>query len=128
MLRDLLYLEAIAIAIAVPVFQPATKYENIKVLEVQPTVGSTTFRFLLTEQPISESNDINFGVTLEEQANQRTNSTATSTQTTMLSNTTETLDTRYTIIAKKKAKNSFPFYAYILFALVPIFTVFILLR
>ena len=134
MLREFLHLQTIAVAMTIPVFQHETQSESIQTLEVLPTAEAKSYPLLQTEQPTLESNDnITAGVSNEvpisEHPNQRTNWTATNAaQTTVLSNATEALNTRYIITAKKRAKNSFPFYAYILFALVPIFTVFILLR
>ena len=139
MLREFLYLQTIAVAMTIPVFQHETQSESIQTLKVLPTLFGPTaepksYPLLQTEQPTLELNDnITMGVSHEvpisDRPNQRTNWTAANTaQTTVLGNTTGALNTRYIITAKKRAKNSFPFYAYILFALVPIFTVFILLR
>ena len=138
MLREFLYLQTIAVAMTISVFQHETQSESTQTLEVLPTAVATaeskSYSLLQTEQPALDLNDnitggVSHEVSISEHPNQRTNWTAANTaQTTELSNTTGALTTRYIITTKKRAKNSFPFYAYILFALVPIFTVFILLR
>ena len=133
MLRELLNLQALTVALTLPAHQQTTKYADSATLPNQPTPIPTTFPFTRTGQSIPDLNDnYTIGILFEpisRQVNEPAMARATNPdQNTALNNQTEALKTRHNITAKKTAKNSFPFYAYILFALVPVFTLFILLR
>ena len=136
MLRELLNLQALTVALTIPAHQQTTKYADSATLPNQPTPMPTTFPFTGTAQSIPDLNDLNDNYTIgilfepiSRQVNEPAMARATNPdQNTGLNNQTEALKTRHNITAKKTAKNSFPFYAYILFALVPVFTLFILLR
>ena len=134
MLKELLWLKVITVAMTLPVHQQTTKLEN-EVTSPGPEILTTagheleSFHGLITDFNNDSTKETSLGSVLT-QANKRTKITRIL-ATVPIDVTTKrkgTLNHQSEIKEKKKAKNSFPFYAYILFGLVPMFILFILLR
>ena len=122
MLKELFWLQVIRIAVALPVLQQTTKLEN-EVTSPGPEILTTgaqeteSFNGLITDFNNDSTEETSLGPVL-------TQATVLNEETTKR---TDTLNHQSEIKEKKKAKNPFPFYAYILFGLVPMFILFILL-
>ena len=131
MLRELLLLQLIAVAVTLPVYQQSTTNENELTTsdpEIQTIFGPETESFA---EPITGSIvEFTSNIPLEfisTQANQPTQTTAAKILLESIKTRgTDVLSISFVLEEKKKAKNPFPFYAYILFGLVPLFILFIL--
>ena len=133
MLKEFMWLQVITVVVTLPVYQHATKLENELTSsdpEILTTVEHETESFLglITDFNNESTKEIPLGPVLR-QTSQRTETTIMTTVTSDVETKgTDILNQRSVIEEKKKAKNPFPFYAYILFGLVPLFIIFILLR
>lgn len=133
MLKEFMWLQVITVVVTLPVYQHATKLENELTSpdpEILTTVEHETESFfgLITDFNNESTKEIPLGPVLR-QASQRTETTImTTVPSDVETKGTDILNQRSVIEEKKKAKNPFPFYAYILFGLVPLFIIFILLR
>ena len=131
MLRELLWLQLISVAVTLPVYKQSTTNEielSTSDPEIQTIFGLETESFA---EPITRSIvEFNNNIQLEfisTQANQPTKiTTANIVLGSIKTRGTDVLSKSFVLEEKKKAKNPFPFYAYILFGLVPLFILFIL--
>ena len=131
MLRELLWLQVISVAVTLPVYKQSTTNENELTTsdpEIQTIFGPETESFA---EPITRSIvEFNNNIPLEfisTTVNQPTKITAANiVLESIKTRGTDVLSESFVLEEKKKAKNPFPFYAYILFGLVPLFILFIL--
>ena len=131
MLRELLLLQLVAVAVTLPVYQQ-TATNKIELTtsdpEIQTIFGPETESFA---EPITGSIvEFTSNIPLENistQANQPTETRAAKVVLESIKTRgTDVLSISFVLAEKKKSKNPFPFYAYILFGLVPLFILFIL--
>ena len=131
MLRELLWLQLISVAVTLPVYKQSTTNEielSTSDPEIQTIFGLETESFA---EPITGSIvEFTINIPLESistQANQPTKiTTANIVLESIKTRGTDVLSQSFVLEEKKKAKNPFPFYAYILFGLIPLFILFIL--
>ena len=131
MLRELLLLQLIAVAVTLPVYQQSTTNENelsTSDPEIQTILRPETESFAepITGSIVEFTDNIPLQF-ISTQANQPTQTTAAKILLESIKTRgTDVLSISFVLEEKKKAKNPFPFYAYILFGLVPLFILFIL--
>ena len=128
MLRELVWLQLIAVTMTLPVHQQSTTNENDVISSISNILTSAADETESFSEPIeSNKNEIALEP-ISTPANQPANiTTANIVLGSMTTNGTDVLSENFVLKEKKKAKNPFPFYAYILFGLVPLFILFILL-
>ena len=128
MLRELLWLPLMAVAMTLPVHQQATTNENDVISSTSNILTAAADETESFSEPIeSNKNEIALEP-ISTQANQPTIITAANiVLESIKTRGTDVLSESFVLEEKKKAKNPFPFYAYILFVLVPLFILFILL-
>ena len=127
MLRELLWLPLMAVAMTLPVHQQATTNENDVISSTSNILTAAADETESFSEPIeSNKNEIALEP-ISTQANQPTIITAANiVLESIKTRGTDVLSESFVLEEKKKAKNPFPFYAYILFGLVPLFILFIL--
>ena len=127
MLRELLWLQLISVAVSLPAHQQATTNENDVISSTSNILTSAADETESFFEPIeSNKNEIALEP-ISTQANQPTKITAANiVLESIKTRGTDVLSESFVLEEKKKAKNPFPFYAYILFGLVPLFILFIL--
>ena len=133
MLKELLWLQVITVAVTLPVHQQTTKLEN-ETTSTGPEIVTTaeheaeSFLGMITDFNNDSTKEISLGSVSTQASKRKQTTTLITVPNEMTTKRIGTLNHHSEIKEKKKTKNPFPFYAYILFGLVPMFIIFILLR
>ena len=133
MLKELMWLQVITVAVILPVHQQTTKLEN-ETTSTGPEIVTTaeheteSFVGMITNFNNDSTKEISLGVVSTQASKQKQTTTLITVPTEVTTKRIGTLNHHSEIKEKKNAKNPFPYYAYILFGLVPMFILFILLR